>query len=89
VGIAFSYDNSIQDVAFGKYAEQLAAVIEHANCANVSLGHKLGGFLHGGSSSGRVRLAVANYIAYQHRLRLLNLLWVWVLYPRLSVAKRP
>jgi hypothetical protein len=48
VGIAAGDNNAIQDVAFGKYAQQPASFIKHANCANVSLGHKLRRFLHGG-----------------------------------------
>jgi hypothetical protein len=48
VGIASGDNNAIQDVAFGKYAQQSAAVIKHTNCANVSRGHKLRRFLHGG-----------------------------------------
>jgi hypothetical protein len=48
VGIASGDNDAIQDVAFGKYAQQSAAVIKHANCANVSLRHKLRRLLHGG-----------------------------------------
>jgi hypothetical protein len=48
VGIASGDNDAIQDVAFGKYAQQSAAVIEDADRANVSLGHKLRRFLHGG-----------------------------------------
>jgi hypothetical protein len=48
VRIALGHHDAIQDVAFGEYAQQPAFFIKHANCANISLGHKLRRFLHGG-----------------------------------------
>jgi hypothetical protein len=71
VGIAFWHNHAIQDVALGEYAQQLAAIIKYANCANIPLGHKLRRFLHSGCILCRIGLAVANDVPYEHRFRLL------------------
>src|ERR1044072_6817471 len=62
IRITLSDDDAIHDVTLGKDAEQSAAVVDYADGANISLGHKLDCVLHGSRRFGRLRLTVANHV---------------------------
>src|SRR6185503_8323371 len=74
VGIALRYDNAIQHIALGKHTQQLAALVDYADRADISRRHELRCFLHGSRVPGRVRLTVPDHVPDKHRFCLLILL---------------